>query len=173
LSSNGAPPMQPNLDGNIYQFVQTPTITVIVSEFIHDARIVRMNATHSPPAITTWLGDSVGWWENDTLVIETKYFAPSSGILLNARYTYLVSPHTTVLERFTRVSDSELNYVFTVSDPNYYTRPWLGETHLLRTKDKMFEDACHEGNYSMRNILEAARANDLKASGAIAPTSPK
>jgi len=173
LSSNGAPPMQPNLDGNIYQFVQTPTITVIVSEFIHDARMVRMNATHSPPAITTWLGDSVGWWENDTLVIETKYFAPSSTIRLNARYIYLVSPHTTVLERFTRESDSELNYVFTVSDPTYYTRPWSGETHLLRTKDKMFEDACHEGNYSMRNILEAARANDLKASSATAPTSPK
>src|SRR5450755_1699427 len=125
LSSNGAPPMQPNLDGNIHQFVQTPTITVIVSEF--------------------------------TLVIETKYFAPSSGIRLNARYIYLVSPHTTVQERFTRVSDSELNYVFTVSDPTYYTCPWSGETHLLRTKDKMFEDACHEGNYSMRNILEAAR----------------
>src|SRR5450755_2707331 len=83
LSSNGAPPMQPNLDGNIYQFAQTPATTVIVSEFVHDARIIRMNATHSPPAITTWLGDSVGWWEKDTLVIETKHFAPSSAVRLN------------------------------------------------------------------------------------------
>jgi hypothetical protein len=158
LSSNGAPPMQPNLDGNIYQFVQTPATTVIVSEFVHDARIIRMNGTHSPAEITSWLGDSVGWWEKDTLVVETKYFAPSSAVRLNARYVYLVSPQTIVIERFTRVSDNEMNYVFTVTDPTYYTRPWTGETHLLRSKERMFESACHEGNYSMRNILEAARA---------------
>jgi hypothetical protein len=163
LSSNGAPPMEPNLDGNIYQFVQTPVATVIVSEFVHDARMIRMNGTHSSSEITSWLGDSIGWWEKDTLIVETKYFAPSSAIRLNARYVYLVSPQTVVIERFTRVSENELNYVFTVTDPTFYTRPWTGETHLLRTKDRMFEDACHEGNYSMRGILEAARANDLKA----------
>jgi hypothetical protein len=83
--------------------------------------------------------------------------------------TFLVSPQTTVLERFTRVSDLELNYVFTVSDPVYYARSWTGETHLLRSNHKMFEYACHEGNYSMRNILEAARANDFKASSATLP----
>jgi hypothetical protein len=169
LSSNGAPPMQPNLDGNIYQFVQTPATTVIVSEWVHDARVIRMNGTHSPAAITSWLGDSVGWWEKDTLVIETKYFAASSSVRLNARYIYLVSPQTVVIERFTRVSANELNYVFTVSDPTFYTQPWTGETHLLRTKDRMFEYACHEGNYSMRNILEAARANDLKVSSTTQP----
>jgi hypothetical protein len=173
LSSSGAPPMQPNLDGNIYQFVQTPATTAIVSEWVHDARIIRMNSTHSPPEITSWLGDSIGWWEKDTLVIETKYFAPSSAVRLNARYIYFVSPQTVVIERFTRVSNDELNYVFTVSDPTYYTRSWTGETHLLRSDQKMFEYACHEGNYSMRNILEAARANDLKTSGAIAPRTIK
>jgi hypothetical protein len=160
LSSNGAPPMQPNLDGNIYQFVQTPATTAIVSEFVHDARIIRMNGTHSSSAITSWLGDSVSWWEKDTLVVETKYFAPSSSIRLNARYVFFVSSQTTVIERFARVSKNELNYVFTVTDPAYYTRPWTGETHLLRTKERMFENACHEGNYSMRGILEAARARD-------------
>jgi len=160
LSSNGAPPMQPNLDGNIYQFVQTPATTVIVSEFIHDARIVRMNGAHSPAAITSWLGDAVGWWKNDTLVVETKYFAPNSSVRLNARYVFFVSPETTVIERFTRVSDHELNYKFTVSDPTYYTRPWTGESHLLRSNTRMFEDACHEGNYSLQNVLEAARAKD-------------
>ena len=158
LSSNGVPPMQPNLDGNIYQFVQTPATTVIVSEFVHDSRVIRMNGTHSPAEITSWLGDSIGWWEKGTLVVETKYFAPSSAIRLNARYVYLVSPQTIVIERFTRASENELNYVFTVTDPAFYTRPWTGETRLLRTKNRMFEDACHEGNYSMRNILEAARA---------------
>jgi hypothetical protein len=173
LGSNGAPPMQPNLDSNIYQIVQTPTITVIISETIHDARIVRMNGTHSPAAVTSWLGDSVGWWEKDTLVVESKYFAPNSTARLNVRYVYFVSPQTVVTERFTRVSDNELNYAFTVSDPTFYTRSWTGETHLLRSNDKMFEYACHEGNYSMRNILEAARSNDLKASSAITPTGTK
>jgi hypothetical protein len=163
LSSNGAPPMQPNLDGNIYQIVQTTATTVIVSEFVHDARIIRMNATHSPAAVTSWLGDSVGWWENSTLVVETKYFAPNSGIRLNARYLFFVSPETIVIERFTRISEHELNYVFTVSDPTFYTRSWTGETHLLRSKERMYEDACHEGNYSLQNVLEAARANDSSA----------
>jgi hypothetical protein len=79
---------------------------------------------------------------------------------MNGRYLLLVSPKTIVIERFTLVSDQELNYVFSVSDPTYYTRSWTGETHLLRSKDRMFEVACHEGNYSMRNILEAARAHD-------------
>jgi hypothetical protein len=163
LSSNGAPPMQPNIDGNIYQVVQTPGTMVVLSEFVHDARMVRMNGTHSPAALTSWLGDSVGWWEGDTLVVETKYFAPSSAVRLNARHVYLVSPQTTVIERFTRVSDDELNYLFKVSDPTYYTRPWIGETHFRRSNDRMFENACHEGNYSMRNILEAARTHDASA----------
>ncbi len=160
LGSNGAPPMQPNPEGNFYQFVQTPGTTVIMSEVSHDARIVRMNSTHSPAAITSWLGDSIGWWEKDTLVVETKYFAPNSAVRMNSRYLFLVSPQTTVIERFTRVSEHELNYVFSVSDPAYYTRSWTGETHLLRSKERMFECACHEGNYSMRNILEAARIRD-------------
>ncbi len=163
LGSNGAPPMQPNPEGNFYQFVQTPDTTVIVSEVSHDARIVRMNATHSPAAITSWLGDSIGWWQKDTLVVETKNFAPNSAVRMNGRYLLLVSPQTTVIERFTRVSDQELNYVFTISDPTYYTRSWTGETHLLRSKERMFEDACHEGNYAMRNILEAARTQDAGA----------
>lgn len=70
-----------------------------------------------------------------------------------------------VIERFTRVSDRELNYMFTVTDPTYYTRPWTGETHLLRSTKRMFEFACHEGNYSMRDMLDAARANDPSITG--------
>ena len=162
LGSTGAPPMQPMGDNNEYRIVQTPATNVIISESIHDARIVRMNGTHSPAAVTSWLGDSVGWWEHDSLVVETKYFSSSSSVRLTRRHIFLVSPQTTVLERFTRVSDHELNYVFTVSDPTYYTRSWTGETHLLRSHRRMYEYACHEGNYSMRNILEAARANDAK-----------
>jgi hypothetical protein len=170
LGMSGAPPMQPTADSNMYQFVQTPATTAIVAELFHDARIIRMNGTHSPAAITSWLGDAIGWWEQDTLVVETKHFAPNSGIRLNARYIFFVSPETTVIERFTRVSANELNYVFTVSDPTFYTRSWTGETHLLSTTKRMFEFACHEGNYSLRNELEAARAQDLKESSTTAPS---
>jgi len=162
LGSIGAPPMQPKLDNNLYKFVQTPAITVILSEFINDARMIRMNGTHSAAAVTSWLGDSVGWWEHDTLVVETKYFAPNSAVRMNGRNVFFVSPRTIVLERFTRVSDHELNYVFIVSDPTYYTHPWTGDTHLLRSNDRIFECACHEGNYSLRNELEAARTQDAK-----------
>ncbi len=162
LASAAAPPMQPSADSNMYRFVQAPATIVIISEFIHDVRLIRMNGTHSPAAVTSWLGDSVAWWRHDTLVVETKYFSISSAVRVTRRYVFLVSPETTVIERFTRVSDHELSYVFTVSDPTFYTRPWTGETHLLRSNDRIFETACHEGNYSMRNILEAARANDAK-----------
>jgi hypothetical protein len=157
LTSTGAPPMQPTLDDNLYQVVQTPVTTVIVSELAHDARLIPMNEMHSPVPLTSWLGDSVGWWEGETLVIETKYFSPNSALRLNPRFAFMVSPQTTVIERFTRVSQNELNYVFIVTDPTYYTRPWTGETHLLRSTKRIFEFACHEGNYSMRDMLEAAR----------------
>jgi hypothetical protein len=160
LSSTGAPPMQPSSDNNMYQFVQTPATTVIVSELIHDARMIRMNETHSPPALTSWLGDSIGWWEKDTMIVETKYFSASSAVRLRGNEVFLVSPQTTVIERFTRVSDQELNYVFTVTDPTYYTRPWTGETHLLRSNSQIYEVACHEGNYAVRDNLETARARD-------------
>jgi hypothetical protein len=172
LGSTAAPPMQPAADNNIYQIVQTPATTVIVSEFIHDARMIRMNGTHSPAVITSWLGDSIGWWEHDTLVIETKNFSLGSTVHLGARYVYLVSPQAVVIERFTRVSPDELNYVYTVSDPTYYTRPWTAETHWLHSHDRMYEVACHEGNYSMRGMLEAARSHDAEAASAKAPAKP-
>jgi hypothetical protein len=146
---------------------------VIVSELIHDARMIRMNSTHSPAALTSWLGDSIGWWDKDTLVVETKYFSPNSAVRLRPQSTFLVSPNTTVTERFTRVSDHELNYVFTVSDPTYYTRSWTGETHWMRSHAKIFEYACHEGNYSMRDMLEAARSRDAKESIALVPPDEK
>jgi hypothetical protein len=172
LGSTAMPPMQPALDNNIYQIVQTPATIVIMSEFIHDARMIRMNTTHSPAAITSWLGDSIGWWEHDTLVIETKHFSPGSALRLGMRHVFLISPQAIVIERFTRVSRDELNYVYTVNDPTYYTRPWTAETHWMHSKDRMFEVACHEGNYSMRGILEAARTQDVEEASTKAPAKP-
>ncbi len=160
LGSTAVPPMQPTGDNSMYQIVQTPATIVIMSEFIHDARMIRMNATHSPAVITSWLGDSIGWWEHDTLVIETKNFSPGSALRLTMRVLFLVSPQAIVIERFTRLSRNEMNYVYTVNDPTYYTRPWTAETHWMHSNGRMFEVACHEGNYSMRGMLEAARSPD-------------
>jgi hypothetical protein len=160
LSSTNAPPMQPTADNNYYRIVQTPQTFVIESELIHDARIVRINAAHAPAAVTSWLGDSVARWEGDTLVVETKNFAAHSLTRMSGRMVTFVSPQSTIVERFTRVASNEINYVFTVEDPTYYTRPWTGETHLLHTKDEMFEFSCHEGNYSLRYMLESARQKD-------------
>jgi hypothetical protein len=154
--------MQPTADSNYYQIVQTTDVLLIVSELIHDARIVRMNSKHAPATITSWLGDSIGWWEGDTLVVESKNFSVNSITRMSGRMVTFVSPQTIVVERFTRVSTDEINYVFTVEDPTYYTRRWTGETHLMHTNDQMYEFSCHEGNYALRYMLEAARLNDSK-----------
>jgi hypothetical protein len=172
LGSTAAPPMQAGADNSLYQIVQTPATIVIMSEFMHDARVIHMSAAHSPAVITSWLGDSIGWWEHDTLVIETKNFAPGSTLRLGARYVFLISPQAIVIERFTRISRDELNYVYTVNDPTYYTRPWTAETHWMHSNGRMFEVACHEGNYSMRGMLEAARSHELEEAGTQASAKP-
>jgi len=154
------PPNLYNPGTNMHQIVQTKDTIVFFSESMHDARIIRLNAKHAPAAVTSWLGDSVGWWEGDTLVVETKYFTSSDTGRAVPFVLYYVSPETTVTERFTQVSDNELSYIFTVDDPVYYTQPWTGETHFLRSDDRMFEYSCHEGNYSLTNILQGARVRD-------------
>lgn len=163
----GNPASQPpnlfNPGTNLHQIVQTEDAVVFVSEVMGFVRIIRLNAKHAPAAVTSWSGDSIGWWEGDTLVVETKYFTPSDPGRQATGIGFKVSPNGTVIERFTRESEDEINYVFTVDDPTYYTRPWVGETHFARTDDRLLEYACHEANYSLRFILEAARAQDARA----------
>jgi hypothetical protein len=154
---SAAPPVTVVPAADLRQFVQTPHAIVIASEELHEARVVRMNAKHVPPAVVSWLGDSIGWWEGETLVIETKYFAPTSAARAGPSSLFFVGPDTTVTERITRVSADELRYVFTVEDPTYYTRPWQGETRFGRSSEQMLEYACHEGNYSLRYALMSAR----------------
>jgi hypothetical protein len=161
LSSPAAqPPMQSVASLNLHQIVQTPRTIVIQSEWNRDARIIRMNAKHAPAAIVSWLGDSIGWWEGDTLVVETKYFTPSSHTRTSPLVLFFVSPQTVVTERFTLIAMNELHYVFTVDDPAYYTRSWTGENHLKRSSEQIFEFACHEGNYALEFVLRGGRAND-------------
>jgi hypothetical protein len=156
------PPNLYNPGTNLHQIVQTRDTVVFVAEVMHDARIIRIGGMHRPEAMTSWLGDSIAWWDGDTLVVETKYFTASDIARMARPILFKVTPQTVVTERITRVSDDELNYVFTVADPLYYTRPWTGETHLLRTSDRILEYACHEANYSLTNILRAGRVHDAQ-----------
>jgi hypothetical protein len=152
------PPVTVVPASDLRQIVQTRNAIIIASEELHEARVVRMNASHAPAAVVSWLGDSIGWWEGATLVIETKYFSTASAERGGPDSLFFVGPQTTVTERITRVSPDELSYAFTVEDPTYYTRPWHGETRFERSNEPILEYACHEGNYSLANALRSARA---------------
>ena len=159
---DSAPPILLNVVKSMHQIVQTPSVVVMAAEAMHDTRIIRMNAQHVPSEISSWLGDSIGSWEGDTLVVETKYFTQSSRARASGPNVYFVSPQTTVVERFTLVADDELHYVFTVDDPMYYTRTWTGENSFRRSSDRIYEVACHEGNYSLGYALQGARELEKK-----------
>ena len=153
-ASPSSPPLVPSPFGqNYYQIVQTPTHVVILSELIHDARIVRIGGRHVPPAMQSWLGDSIGRWEGNTLVVDTTNFSDrthfrSSGLRLH------------VVERFTRTSESAIDYTFTADDPDTWATPWSAEVPFHAVSDPMYEYACHEANYSMTNVLRGARAGE-------------
>ena len=153
-------PFMPMPANNLHQIIQTPTAIVIVSEFNHDARIIKIGAVHGPEKLTSWLGDSIGHWEGETLVVETRYFTPADSMRMAPFFMFFISPQAVVVERFKMISDKEISYEFTVEDPVYYTRRWAGENHFLRTDEQMFEFACHEGNYALVGVLQGARARD-------------
>ncbi len=148
---------------NLHQIVQTSDSFVFTSEFVNTARIVRLNSKRMPAVVTTWLGDSIGRWEGDTLVAETRGFTPSDRFRVGISGNFLVSPRTRVTERFVRVAQDRIDYTFTVEDPTYYTQPWTGESHFLRSDEPVLEYACHEANYSLIHILEGAREQERRA----------
>ncbi len=156
------PPILHSPGANLHQIVQTDDAVLFFSESMHDARVIRLNSKHMPAVMTSWLGDSIGWWEGDTLIVETTHFSPSDRGRRLTDLGFLTSPQTVVTERFTLEAADELNYVFTVHDPAYYTQPWKGETHFQRSTDNVIEYACHEGNYSMRFMLQNGRALDAQ-----------
>ncbi len=158
FGSNAGPPMLPNyFYNNNYAIVQTPDHIMILAEMVHDVRIIRLGErVPLPEHIRPWMGDSWGHWEGDTLVIETTNLPPRQ---LNAQeYVYPGgSEDMRVIERLTRVDESTLNYEFTVIDPGTYTRPWGGEIPMRALDDRLYEYACHEGNYALANVLSGAR----------------
>jgi hypothetical protein len=165
-SPASTPPMLHVPTLNLHQIVQTRDTVLIQSEWNREARIVRMNARHNPAALASWLGDSIGWWDGDTLVVETRHFAATSRLRSTGGVYFLVSPATVVTERFTRTADDELSYEFTVADPTWYTTMWRGRNRLRRSRELIFEFACHEGNYALRFVLQGARAQEAGEHGA-------
>lgn len=153
------PPLASSLYNNSLQIIQTKDHVAIYLEMNHEVRIIPMGrAGHSK--VHRWMGDTVGWWEGDALVMETTNFSPSESARSSPLIRTYLSPKAVVTERLERVSPGEILYSYTVTDPPNYTRPWRGEMPLLATKGPIYEYACHEGNYSLPNILAGARAQE-------------
>jgi hypothetical protein len=154
FGSNAGPPMLPNyFYNNNYQIVQTKDHVMILVEMVHDVRVIRMGGVPLPKHLRPWMGDSIGRWEGDTLVVETTNFHP----LQRFRGA---SENLKVVERFTRVSPDTILYKFTIDDPTTFTRPWSGEVPFNRTDELIYEYACHEANYALSNILSGERARE-------------
>jgi len=156
LGFTGVAPTFPSLYNNFKRIVQSEENVVIVLEMVHDARIVRLDSEHPPAEEKRWLGDSIGWWEGDTLVVDTTNFRPETAMRGGSSDMHVV-------ERFSRLENGDLLYRFTVDDPVIYTAPWTGEYVWRASDDKLFEYACHEGNYALGNILRGARILEADA----------
>jgi hypothetical protein len=138
-----------------YEIVQTSDHVVIHAEKIHDARIIPLDdRPHTPAVIHSWLGNSRGRWEGDTLIVETKHF--TNGFRG-------ASDQLVITERYKRIGPNTLNYEVTIDDPQTWTRPWTFLIPLKRTDEKIYEYACHEGNSSLAGILAGARAEEVRA----------
>jgi hypothetical protein len=164
FGSSAGPPMLPLMYNNTYQIVQSKDEVAIDVEMVHDVRHIRLNAQHGPSNVKLWMGDSVGHWEGDTLVVETVNMRPEQGLRGG-------SPNQKVIERFTRIGPNTLKYAFTVEDPGVYKEPFSGEVAMNTTKGQVYEYACHEGNYALEGMLAGARAEEAKSAQAGAPKS--
>jgi hypothetical protein len=164
FGSSGGPPMLNTLYNNTYQIVQTPDHLMVLVEMVHDARIIPI--VDGPQAkdsefgsVDRWLGESVGWWEGDTLVVETRNWQPQEA----QQGPVYMSEKGKVTERLTRWSDNQIFYEFTVEDPVYYTQPWRGEMSFNAVEGPVYEYACHEGNIGLEGILQGARVKERQA----------
>jgi hypothetical protein len=161
FGSSSGPVMSPVMYNSHYQIVQTDDYVVILVEMVHDARIIRLTGERHPNAavLNKWMGDSVGRWEGDTLVVETRHY--------NNWETYRGAPTTnlTVIETFRRESENKLIYGFTVDDSSVYTARFSGEYPFSRMNEPVYEYACHEGNYALPGTLAGARRLEQETAG--------
>ena len=163
--SPAGPPMLPTTGYNSnYTIVQTPDHVLIMTEMVHDARIIRIgDGPRLPPHIRPWFGDSWGHWEGDMLVVETtninlrQEFSANVGATLAGGQDPHPSQQLKVTERFSRVDEETILYEFTVDDPTVYTESWGGQIPMTRMNERLYEYACQEGNYGLENVLRGAR----------------
>ena len=154
LGFNAGPPFTPSAYNNNMQLFQTPNHVVVMTEMVNTSRVIPLDGTpHLDPEVLQWSGDSRGYWEGETLVVETRNFDAKRkwrGTTSSAR----------LVERFTRVDADTLEYKFTVTDPETWASPWTASVPLRLNPEPMFEYACHEGNYSMPIMLGGARVEE-------------
>ena len=144
------PPVFPSVYNNHKRIVQTDESIMILAEMVHDVRVIRMNVAHRPKHMRTWMGDSVGEWQGDTLVVDTTNFNHTPALTS-------ADENLHVVETFTRRDADTLMYSFMVYDDTVWAEPWGGEYPWPQTHEKVFEYACHEGNYALGNIMRGAR----------------
>jgi hypothetical protein len=158
-----APPMSPNgAYNNNYTIVQTPEHVLVMSEMVHDFRVIPIGQPEPVPShIRPWFGVSWGRWEGDVLVVETTNLNPMHAMQGGA----IPTEQTKVTERFQRVDEGTILYEFTVEDPTTYAEPWGGEIPFSKFDQNLYEYACHEGNYSLAGVLSGARFEERQASG--------
>jgi|SoiMethySBSTD1v2_1073268.scaffolds.fasta_scaffold58290_2 hypothetical protein len=167
LWATAGPPMMPSFYNNNYQIVQNAGYVMILVEMIHDVRIIPIdNRPHLPGEVRQWLGNAVGHWDGNTLVVETTNFTDKTSFRSTSKDMKLT-------ERFTRTDADTLMYEFTVDDPLTYVRPWTAQIPMSKTEGPIWEYACHEGNYAMTNVLSGARAEEKAAAEAAAKGSRK
>lgn len=161
FGGTGGPPMLNILYNNTYQFVQTKDHLMILVEMVHDARIIPLSANKAEAqkhntSIGRWLGNSYGWWDGDTLVVETVNWTP-----LHAQYGPVRTTESgKVTERFSYYQEGQIFYEFMVEDPALYSQTWRGEMSFNATKGPVYEYACHEGNYALPGVLHGARIEE-------------
>jgi hypothetical protein len=166
FGSNAGPPMLPNgFYNNNYQFLQTADAIAIDVELIHDVRVIRLKGGHRTDGVRPWMGDSIGHWDGDTLVVETTNIPKAQAFMGSWQ-------NLKVTERFTRVSPTRINYQFQVEDPDVWDAPWGGEYDFSPLKGIVYEYACHEGNYALPGILAGARQKEREEAAAKAAPAP-
>lgn len=157
------PPILPYSYNSNYQIVQTPDAILIHAEMIHDARIVYMDGRqHAPANLRSALGDSLGRWEGATLIVDTTNFIDGRGYYGDAGGNFAWDRNLHLIERFRYLDPETLLYQFEIDNPTAYSRPWKGELTLRRSNERIYEFACHEGNYSLTNMMRGYRAAERK-----------
>ncbi len=169
FGNTAGPGMMGTLYNSSYQFVQTDDYFMINVEMVHDARIIptyssaeEARANRRPDVLKPWLGDSVGWYEGDTLIVETVNINPQQ----MEQSSVPITEDGRIIERFSRYADNEVFYSFTVEDPNLYSQAWTAELSFYTLEGNLYEYACHEGNYAMPGILAGARLQEAQEAAA-------